>query len=156
MRWQTPSLYAWGWLEALVKEEFRIKADTCSGKSTRFWLENYSPVYRANKALETWAWVFLMVKPKCSNSIPAAFFKMPSISICHEFYHIKKCLWDFFGGPRVRARHFYCHGTGSILGQGTKIPQATWCKKQKRKKYLWPQTSRARPAVSHFSPPTTK
>ena len=84
MRWQTPSLYAWGWLEALVKEEFRIKADTCSGKSTRFWLENYSPVYRANKVLETWAWVFLMVKPKCSNSIPAALRCLPSPSVMNS------------------------------------------------------------------------
>ena len=34
----------------------------------------------------------------------------------------------------VRILGFHCHGPGSISGQGTKILQAAWQKKKKRKK----------------------
>ena len=34
--------------------------------------------------------------------------------------------WGFPGGPAVRTQSFYCGGPGSVLGQGTKIPQAVW------------------------------
>ena len=33
---------------------------------------------------------------------------------------------EFPGGPVVRTLSFYCRGTGSIPGQGTKILHATW------------------------------
>ena len=33
-------------------------------------------------------------------------------------------VWEFHGGPVVRMQHFQCQV--QILGQGTKIPQATW------------------------------
>ena len=36
---------------------------------------------------------------------------------------------DFPGGPVVKT----AEGTGSVLGQGTKIPQATWSKNKKNK-----------------------
>ena len=34
-------------------------------------------------------------------------------------------LWEFPGGPLVRAHHFHCLGPVSIPGRGTKIPKAT-------------------------------
>ena len=34
------------------------------------------------------------------------------------------------GGPVVRTGHFHCLGPGSILGPGTKIPQAAQPKKE--------------------------
>ena len=34
--------------------------------------------------------------------------------------------WEFPGSPVVRILRFHCHGRGSILGKGTKIPQASW------------------------------
>ena len=37
---------------------------------------------------------------------------------------------EFPGGPVVRTLHFQCWGSGSIPGQGTKIPQATLQKKK--------------------------
>ena len=36
---------------------------------------------------------------------------------------VRKC-WEFPGSPAVRTRHFHCGSPGSILGRGTKIPQA--------------------------------
>ena len=41
---------------------------------------------------------------------------------------------DFFGGPAAETSHFHCRGTGSIPGQGTKIPHAT---EQPRKKNVY-------------------
>ena len=41
---------------------------------------------------------------------------------------------DFFGGPAAETPHFHCRGTGSIPGQGTKIPHAT---EQPRKKNVY-------------------
>ena len=35
-------------------------------------------------------------------------------------------VWDFPGGPVVNTLPFNAGGVGSIPGQGTKIPQATW------------------------------
>ena len=38
---------------------------------------------------------------------------------------LKRETWgEFPGSPVVRTPHFHCQGAGSILGQGTKIPQA--------------------------------
>ena len=37
-----------------------------------------------------------------------------------------KTLREFPGGPVVTTARFHCQGPGSIPGQGTKIPQATW------------------------------
>ena len=34
----------------------------------------------------------------------------------------------------VGTQHFYCHGPGSIPGQGTKTPQAAWPGQIKKKK----------------------
>ena len=45
--------------------------------------------------------------------------------------------WEFPGGPVVRTQCFDCRGPGSILGWGTKIPQAaphTQKKNRKKKK----------------------
>ena len=33
----------------------------------------------------------------------------------------------------VRTQRFHCRGPGSIIGQGTKIPQATWHRQNKNK-----------------------
>ena len=44
----------------------------------------------------------------------------------------KKWLWEFPGGPAVRSWRFHCRDPGSIPGQGTKIPQATWHGQKKR------------------------
>lgn len=145
------SLYAWGWLEALVKEEFRIKAETGSGVSTRFWSENYSPVYRANKAPRNLEPRCSDGEAQCSNSIAAAFLRyLPSPSVMNSImlrntYEISLVVQG------LGLQRFYFHGFSSILSQGTKIlkPHGTT---KKRKKYLWPQTSRARPP-SHCSLP---
>ena len=32
----------------------------------------------------------------------------------------------------VRTWYFHCCGLGSICGQGTKIPQVTWCNQKKK------------------------
>ena len=51
------------------------------------------------------------------------------------YYHLyvddfkNNILREFPGGPVVRTRHFHCSGPGSIPGGETKIPQATWLKK---------------------------
>ena len=42
--------------------------------------------------------------------------------------------WEFPGGPVVRTRHFHCRGLGSILGRGTKIPQAARRGRKNQKK----------------------
>ena len=42
--------------------------------------------------------------------------------------------WDFPGGPVVKNQCFHCRGTGSIPGQGTKVPQAVQCSQKKKKK----------------------
>ena len=36
-------------------------------------------------------------------------------------------VWEFPGGPVARTPCSQCQGPGSILGQGTKIPQAFQC-----------------------------
>ena len=41
---------------------------------------------------------------------------------------------DFLGGPVVKTLHSQCRGTGSIPGEGIKIPQASWCGLRERKK----------------------
>lgn len=40
---------------------------------------------------------------------------------------------EFPGDLVVRIPGFHCRGLGSILGQGTEIPQAAWPKKRKSK-----------------------
>ena len=47
---------------------------------------------------------------------------------------LKIAFGEFPGGLVVRILGFHCHGLGSIPGQGTEIPQATWCGQKKRKK----------------------
>ena len=42
--------------------------------------------------------------------------------------------WEFPGGPVVRTRCFHCPGPGSIPGQETEIPQATWRGQKKNRK----------------------
>ena len=44
---------------------------------------------------------------------------------------------DFLGGPLVKTSPSDAGGVGSILGQGGKIPRASWPKKQntKQKQY---------------------
>ena len=44
-----------------------------------------------------------------------------------------KISWDFSGGPVVKILPSYEGAVGSIPGQGTKIPRASWPKKQKHK-----------------------
>ena len=44
---------------------------------------------------------------------------------------IKNQRWDFPGGPVVKTSPSNAGGAGSVLGQGTKIPQALWPKKPK-------------------------
>ena len=46
-------------------------------------------------------------------------------------------MWDFPGCPVVKNLHFYCMGHGFNPGQETKIPQAMWCRKKKKKQQLW-------------------
>ena len=46
---------------------------------------------------------------------------------------IKLELGEFPGEPVARTRHFHFWGLGSILGQGTKIPQAMQCGQTKTK-----------------------
>ena len=41
---------------------------------------------------------------------------------------------EFPGGPVLRTWCFHCWGLGSILGWGTKIPQASQCSQKKKKK----------------------
>ena len=48
---------------------------------------------------------------------------------------IKRYIGDFPSGPVVKTPHFHCRGTGSILGWGTKIPQAVR-PERKKKKYI--------------------
>ena len=38
----------------------------------------------------------------------------------------KRHLGEFPDGPVIRTRHIHCGGLRSILGQGTKFPQARW------------------------------
>ena len=53
------------------------------------------------------------------------------------FYKSKK-VWEFFGGPVVKAQCFHCHGPGSVSGWGTKILQSrvAWPFWEKKKKKL--------------------
>ena len=41
---------------------------------------------------------------------------------------------EFPGGSVVRALCTHCEGPGSILGEGTKIPQLTWQAKKKKRR----------------------
>ena len=41
--------------------------------------------------------------------------------------------WDFPGGSMGKTSPFNAGGAGSIPGQGTKIPHASWPKNQNRK-----------------------
>jgi len=43
-------------------------------------------------------------------------------------------VWEFPGGPVARTPCSQCQGPGSILGQGTKIPQAFQCSWRENKK----------------------
>ena len=43
-------------------------------------------------------------------------------------------VWEFPGGPVARTPCSQCQGQGSILGQGTKIPQAFQCSWRGKKK----------------------
>ena len=47
---------------------------------------------------------------------------------------IKLYLREFPGGLVVRILGFHCHGSGSVPGQGTEIPQAAWHDQKKRRK----------------------
>ena len=49
---------------------------------------------------------------------------------------------DFPDGAVVKTPHLHCRGTGSISGQGIKIPHAAWPKK---KKYIYIYTHTPRP-----------
>ena len=47
---------------------------------------------------------------------------------------------DFPGSPVVKTPHFTAGGTGSIPGQGTKIPHAVWRGQKKQSVYYhWQQ-----------------
>ena len=48
------------------------------------------------------------------------------------FLYFKIHFREFPGGPVAGTPRFHCCGLGSIPGQGTKIPQATW-RGQKKK-----------------------
>ena len=48
-------------------------------------------------------------------------------------YHQNKLDRDFPAGPVVKTLRFQHSGTGSILGQGTKIPWVTCAKKEKKR-----------------------
>ena len=43
---------------------------------------------------------------------------------------------EFPGSPVVRTPCFHCRGLGSVLGQGTKIPQAAQCSQKEKKKSM--------------------
>ena len=56
------------------------------------------------------------------------------VSIDHQRNFVQDMeMREFPGGPVVRTRRFHCQGSGSIPGQGTKIPQAARPKKKKKK-----------------------
>ena len=48
--------------------------------------------------------------------------------------NLKHYLWEFPGGLMVRIPGFHCHGSSSVSGQGTEIPQAAWHDQKKKKK----------------------
>ena len=51
--------------------------------------------------------------------------------------------WDFPGGSMGKTSPFNAGGAGSIPGQGTKIPHASWPKNQNRKwKQNWNKFNR--------------
>ena len=52
----------------------------------------------------------------------------------HDNDEEQKILWEFPGDPMVRLHASIAERTGSIPGQGTKSPQATWCGQKKKKK----------------------
>ena len=49
------------------------------------------------------------------------FFLLPDVCL---YYHLKMAYGDFSGGPVVKNLHRYARDTGSIPGQGTRIPHA--------------------------------
>ena len=51
-------------------------------------------------------------------------------------FYKSKSVWEFFGGPVVKAGCFHCPGPGSVSGWGTKILQSrvVWPFWGKRKK----------------------
>ena len=61
----------------------------------------------------------------------------------------KLCLREFPGGPGVRILGFHCHGSGSVPGHGTEIPQAAWHDQKKRKKN--PQKTKRKPKCTVFA-----
>ena len=64
-----------------------------------------------------------------SSALADGFFttEPPGMPQIFFFFFLKKTpSWKIPGGTVVRTQSFYCHGLGSIPGQGTKIPQAAW------------------------------
>ena len=49
------------------------------------------------------------------------FFLLPDVCL---YYHLKMAYGDFSGGPVVKNLHCNAKDTGSIPGQGTRIPHA--------------------------------
>ena len=45
--------------------------------------------------------------------------------------------WEFLGDPVVKIPNFLCLDSGSIPGQETMIPQATFCGQCKKKKKVY-------------------
>ena len=60
----------------------------------------------------------------------------------HQVIQIRS-IWDFPGGPVVKASPSNAGGAGLIPGQGAKIPHALWPKKQniKQKQYCFIKNS---------------
>ena len=46
--------------------------------------------------------------------------------------NLKHYLWEFPGCLMVRIPGFHCHGSSSVSGQGTEIPQAAWHDQKKK------------------------
>ena len=47
---------------------------------------------------------------------------------------------EFSSSPVVKTLHFHCRGTGSVPGQGTKIPRDVWWGQKKEKKKVVKQS----------------
>ena len=58
--------------------------------------------------------------------------KAAAVLACIHQIQCSKAYRDFPGGPLVKTSHFHARGMGSNLGQGTKIPHASWSSQTKR------------------------
>ena len=68
---------------------------------------------------------FCLENPRDREAWWAAFYGVAQSRTWLKWLSSSSSSREFPGGPVVRTQHFHCCDTGSIPGQGTKIPQAT-------------------------------